>query len=443
MGKTLYLECNSGISGDMTVASLLDLGADWDYLLSVLKTVKTGGYEVKQSRVKKVGIDCMDFDVVLEHDNHDHDMEYLHGHEHDHEHEHDHDHEHNHEHDHHHDHEHHHNHDHNHNHEHHHHHEHRGMKEIIEIIDSCEMTERARKIAKRIFEVLAEAESKSHGVPIEEVHFHEVGAIDSIVDIISVAVCLDNLDIDQVIVPSVCEGKGTVRCQHGILSIPVPAVANIMSAYELPIEFTNVKGELITPTGAAIIAALQTSNKLPDKFVIKKIGLGAGKRNYERPSILRAMLIEEKKQEEDWVYKLESNIDDCTGEEMGLVMELLFAAGARDVHYTPVFMKKNRPGYQLNVICSENKVEELEQIIFKNTTTIGIRKLRCERSVLAREIIKVNTSYGEVRVKKCTGNDFVKYYPEYDDVAKISKETGVAYKDIYMKVAQEAATLQK
>lgn len=437
MGKTLYLECNSGISGDMTVAALLDLGADWEHLVKVLDTIDAKGYQVRKGRVKKAGIECMDFDVMLdaEHENHDHDMEYLHGHEHhgeQHSHE---EHEHSPE-----EHEHHHEeldyhhgeHNHGHEeHEHHHHHEHRGMKEVTAIIDSCRMPERAAAIAKKIFAVLAEAESKAHAVPLEQVHFHEVGAIDSIVDIISVAVCLDDLDIEKVIVTNLCEGTGTVRCQHGILPIPVPAVANILSAYSLPVEITKVNGELITPTGAAIVAAIRTAEKLPDRFVIKKIGLGAGKRNYERPSILRAMLIEEKRDAEDVICKLESNIDDCTGEELGLVMEKLFAAGARDVHYTPVFMKKNRPGYQLNVVCREEDSEKLEQIIFKNTTTIGIRRLKCERAVLPREMMEVETPYGKVLVKKCTLGETVKYYPEYECAAQISRETGVPYRDIY------------
>lgn len=405
----------------MTVAALLDLGASWEHLVSVLNTIQAGGYQVRHGRVKKAGIDCMDFDVMLdkEHENHDHDMEYLHGeghaHDHDHSHEHSHD------------------------HGHHHAHEHRGMKEVTEIIDSCQMSDNAAKLAKKIFGVLAEAESRAHAVPLDQVHFHEVGAIDSIVDIISVAVCMDDLGIEDVIVTSMCEGTGTVRCQHGVLPIPVPAVANIMAAHELPVQVTNVQGELITPTGAAIVAAVRTGDKLPDSFVIKKIGLGAGKRNYERPSILRAMIIEEKKEDRDEIYKLESNIDDCTGEELGLVMELLFAAGARDVHYTPVFMKKNRPGYQLNVVCKESDMEKLEDIIFRNTTTIGIRRLKCERSILSREMAEVETTFGRVRIKKCTIGDSVKCYPEYDDVAKISRETGVPYRTVYMEAVKACA----
>ena len=279
MGRTLYLECNSGISGDMTVGALLDLGADKQYLSEVLSTIKAEGFKIAYSRVKRAGLDCMDFDVILdeEHDGHDHDMDYLYGHLHE-EHHHDHDHEH-------------HDHEHQHHEHEHHHHEHRGMKEINQIIDSAALTDRAREIAKKIFNVLAEAESKAHGVPVDQVHFHEVGAIDSIVDIISIAVCMDNLDITEVIVPKLYEGQGTVRCQHGILPVPVPAVTNIVSEYKIGLEILDINGELVTPTGAATVAALRTSDTLPKEFVIEKVGMGSGKRDYGLAGFLRAMII--------------------------------------------------------------------------------------------------------------------------------------------------------
>ena len=273
MGQTMYLECYSGISGDMTVAALLDLGADKEVLLKVLENLPVQGFRVEINRVMKSGIDACDFNVILEEqDNHDHDMEYLYGHMHGEEHSHD---------------------NHNHSEGHHHHHVHRGIKEIREIVNQGDMTERAKELTLRIFTILAEAESKAHNVPVEDVHFHEVGAIDSIVDIVAIAVCMDNLDITNVIVPELWEGRGTVRCQHGILPVPVPAVCNIMQAHGLPVRITEIMGELITPTGAATVAAVQTSNHLPKSFSIKKIGLGAGKRQYECPGILRAMLIEE------------------------------------------------------------------------------------------------------------------------------------------------------
>lgn len=432
---SLYLECNAGISGDMTVAALLDLGADEKLLRNVLDSIPAEGFIVEISRVKKGGIDCCDFCVVLDsaHENHDHDMEYLHGQDfvhvcsedagHGHTHSHSENVEHGH------------NTEHTHSHQeeahhHMHHHEHRGMAEIAKIIEQTQMTENARSLALKIFQILAKAEAKAHATDINQVHFHEVGAIDSIVDIIAVAVCIDNLGIKNVIIPKLCEGKGTVRCQHGILPIPVPATANIMETYHLAVEIMDVQGEFVTPTGAAIVAALRTSDQLPKQFVIKKTGLGAGKRAYERPSILRAMLIEEKIGK-DIVYKLETNIDDCSGEVLGYTMERLFEAGARDVHYQPVYMKKNRPGWQLNVICEEEKIAQLEQIIFEETTTIGIRRIRVERSVLGRNIEKVQTPYGAALVKICHLGDVTKIYPEYESVVKICKEYQLPYQEVY------------
>ena len=461
MGKTLYLECYSGISGDMTVAALLDLGADRAVLDGVLKSLKVSGFETKISRVVKSGIDACDFDVVLdkEHENHDHDMEYLHGHHHK-------GHENNHFYDHNHAHEdeaeHFHSHEHNHAHgagsaQDRHHHEHRGIKEITYIIEHSAMTENAKKIALRIFEILAEAESKAHNVPVDQVHFHEVGAVDSIVDIVSVAVCLDDLDVTEVIVPVLCEGRGTVRCQHGILPIPVPAVANIVSANHLHLKMTEVEGELVTPTGAAIVAAVKTKDKLPETFEIQKIGIGAGKRQYECPGILRAMIIsqsaeidEEKAQTEefknpeirnnpkaenqetkDTIIKMETNIDDCSGEVLGFVMERLMKAGARDVHYVPVFMKKNRPAWVLNVICKEEDMETLQNIIFEETTTIGIRYSRMERTILPRETRTLPTPWGEVLAKVCILNGKEQLYPEYESVAQLSREKEIPFAEIY------------
>ena len=438
MKQKLYLECYSGISGDMTVAALLDLGADQTVLEEALKSLPLGGFETKVSRVKKAGIDACDFNVVLDHDNHDHDMEYLHGEGKEHEHQHEHSHFFGLFHHHHHDHE----HSHEHGHHHHHDHEHRGLNDIIEILNNSRLTERAKDLSIKMFDIIAEAEAQAHGLPKEEVHFHEVGAVDSIVDIAAVAVCLDNLGIDEVIVPVLYEGTGTVRCQHGVLPIPVPAVANIVNANNLNLHVTNTKGEFVTPTGAAIVAAIRTSDVLPEQFKIIKTGIGAGKRNYERPSLLRAMLIEEtaptRASDKDEIVKLESNIDDASGEALGYAMDKLLKAGARDVHYFPVFMKKNRPGYQLNVICEEKQIDTMQRIIFEETTTIGIRILRMERSVLAREIKKLQTSVGEVRIKVCTMPDgSLRAYPEYEDVVAVCQATGKSYQDVYRLILSE------
>ena len=414
MSKKLYLECYSGISGDMMVASLLDLGADEKVLKKGLNSLLVDGFQIKISRVSKSGLDACDFHVILDekYENHDHDMDYLHGdHTHGHEHKHDYIHS--------------------------HHHEHRSLSDIITIIEKSDITKNAKDIAIKIFNILGVAEAKAHGVDIDEVHFHEVGAVDSIVDIIAVAICLDNLGIEEVIVPVLYEGTGFVRCQHGMIPVPVPAVSNIITDHKIKLHITNNQGEFVTPTGAAIVAAIKTDDKLPSEFSIEKVGIGAGKRNYERPSILRAMIIKEENKESDFIYKLESNVDDCTGESLGYVMESLFNAGARDVHYTPVFMKKNRPAYQLNVICKEEDIEKLEEIIFKETTTIGIRKIKMERSILKREIKTVNTSLGEVQVKICDLSSYKRVYPEYDSIIEICKKYDMSYQDVYNTIIKE------
>ena len=408
MSKTLYLECYSGISGDMVVGALLDLGADQQVLQKALDSLPVSGFQTKISRVLKAGLDVCDFAVCLDalHENHDHDMEYLHGHSHNQE-------------------------------VSHHHHEHRGLPEILSIIDRCEVTPAAGATAKKILRILADAEAKAHGLPVEQVHFHEVGAVDSIVDIVAAAVCLDNLGITQVLIPELTEGCGTIRCQHGILPVPVPAVMNIAAAYGLKLHLTDSQGEFVTPTGAAIAAAIRTSDRLPKHFTIEKTGLGAGKRNYDRPGFLRAILIREEQAQADIIWKLETNIDDCSGEIMGLTMEFLLKAGAKDVHYTPVFMKKNRPAYQLNVICSAEDVEKMEQIIFENTTTIGIRRMEMSRTALKRELRTCMTSFGEVRYKICEAGASQKIYPEYESVAEVCRKYRLSYEEAYQRVLNE------
>ena len=411
--RELYLECYSGISGDMTVAALLDLGADREVLKESLKSLPVGGFRTEITRVKKSGLDACDFSVILEQDNHDHDMEYLHGseksytghHEYTHSHEYP--------------------------------HEHRGMKEITEIIQKSEMTARAKKMAMRVFGILAQAESKAHGVPVEEVHFHEVGAVDSIVDIAAIAICMDNLDISNVIVPVLYEGTGFIRCQHGQIPVPVPAVTHIAETHKLKLKITDIQGELVTPTGAAVVAAFRTSDRLPEDFTMLKTGIGAGKRQYRCPGILRAMLIRETTdlQIKDIIWKLETDMDDCGGEMMGHVMNLLMANGAREVHYTPIYTKKNRPAYTLTVICKESEREKLENLIFSETTTIGIRRVEMERTILQREIQKKDTPVGTAIVKACTlpdGN--IRYYPEYENVAELAERNQLSFRETYDRI---------
>jgi len=419
----LYFECSAGISGDMTVAALLDLGADKNVLQQALESIPLQGFKTEITRVSKNGIDCCNFNVILDEANFDHDMDYLFGHQND---------------------------SHNENsfHHHEHNHQHRCLKDIKKIITDTNISQNAKNLSIKVFEILASAEAKAHGTTPDKVHFHEVGAIDSIVDIIAFAVCFDNLKVQKVYVPSVFEGCGTIRCQHGILPIPVPAVTNIFSEYRLCFAISNEKGEFITPTGAAFLAAIQTNCKLPSVFSIKATGLGAGKRNYTRPSILRIFQIETNSENNDisrndndfitdQILQLETNIDDCSGEALGFVMNKLFEAGAKDVFYTPVFMKKNRPAYLLTVLCpmESDLVSKIQEIIFLNTTSIGIRKSTKDRTILPREILNVQTKYGTAKVKKVLIGEVIRYYPEYESILELCNKTGLDYQTIYQEVA--------
>ena len=398
MGKTLYLECYSGISEDMAAAALLDLGAEQTVMKAALASLPVGGFRTEITRVRKSGVDACNFQVILdeEHKNHAHDEENIH--------------------------------------------KYWEYKEINRIFTDSDMTERAMKTALHIFDVLAEAKAKVYGVPKEQIRFQET---DSIVYIAAVAICLDNLDITEVIVPELYEGKGAVRCCQGMLPVPAPEVVYIVQQNRIPLKITEVEGELVTPAGAAVTAALRTSGQLPENLVIQKTGMGAGKKNHNCPGILRAMVLREKtKRQEnlqgrDRIWHLETNIDDCTGEELGNVMKLLFEAGARDVYYTPIYMKKNRPAYELSVICTEDTRNILENIIFEETTTIGIRRTEMERTVLKREIHLLEAEGFPVKAKICTLPDGSRRcYPEHDSAAALAADRRISYREAWQKIRE-------
>ncbi len=474
--KILYLECSSGISGDMSVAALLDLGADRQVLTDALASLPLTGYSIEIKEVLKSGVRACDFNVILENDNHDHDMQYLHGTEipesyahetsqhteHAHEYpehhykiqqctecssemfrhqeysheiqqhtehhremsqhaEHAHEmrqhteplHE-------------------IHRHMEYHHHDTRNLNDIIEIISSGALTDNARDMAIQIFRIIAQAEASVHSKGIDEVHFHEVGAIDSIVDIVAFAVCLDNLHPDRVVVSALTDGVGQIRCQHGLLPVPVPAVTAIAAMHGLTLRIFPVEGELVTPTGAAIAAALKSEEKLPAEFRILKTGLGAGKRDYATAGFLRAMLLEPACEEiRDTVLILETNIDDSTGEALSFTMQQLLEGGALDAFFIPVYMKKNRPAQLLKVICRPEDQKTMEGIIFRNTTTIGIRIQEMHRTKLARRILAVETPWGMADVKCCTYGNDTYYYPENDSVCHLAKKAGYGFSEMY------------
>lgn len=428
-GKTLYLDCQAGIAGDMLVAALLDLGGKpaLGRLTQMLEKLSLEGFSVAVTRVKKAGIDCCDFDVKLDaaHENHDHDMAYLHGlgdtsHDHDHR------------------------------------HAHRGLAQVEQVIDAAPLSERARGLARDAFRILARAEAKAHGLPINQVHFHEVGAVDSIVDVLAAAFLIDDLDIERAIVPALTDGHGTIRCQHGVIPVPVPATLNICIAHGLPLSSSSVEGELVTPTGAALVAALEPELSLPERYTIRAVGLGAGKRSYERPSILRAMLIEEldahvgaaaceprpslsaETQAPNRIVKLECDIDDCSPEVLAYAVERLRETGAREAHWLPIFCKKGRPAYQLQVIVEPSDVLRIEEIILSETTTIGIRRLQMERTCLPRAIESVETPWGDVLVKTVRLPDGTRRTtPEYEACAAIARDKGVALQTV-MDTVREA-----
>lgn len=388
--KTLYLECRSGISGDMTVAALIDLGATEENLRHTLAQLPLDGYEIRIGRVQKSGLDACDFDVILEEEKGAHV---------------------------------------------HHAHVHRTWRDIEQMLDGAGLKPRVLELSKQMFRIVAEAEGKVHGRPADEVHFHEVGAVDSIVDIVSTAACMEELNIDKVVTSHIWEGQGHVRCQHGILPVPVPAVLQIAASHGLALRQTEQQGEMVTPTGAAIAAL--SEGKKPEKFKIEKVGLGAGKKEFPKANVLRAMLIKEERQPEERLWMLESNIDDCSGEVMGYCLECLLEAGARDAFFVPIYMKKNRPAYQISVLCNEEQIEKMNAILFRETTTIGVRRFPVEREVLERRIEEVTTPYGQAKVKVCLLEGKEMHYPEYESVKKLAKEQGMAYGDAYQMVKEQ------
>lgn len=454
--KILYYDCFCGISGDMNLAALIDLGVPEEYLnKELLKLNLNSEYEIKIQKSSKLGISGTRVDVILN-DNieeknnksaqdlhnhnhlHKHDVVHKHSHnltfgdlqnEHDekqnhgHKHKNDscnHYHEHNH-------------HEKDHVHEHH----HRNLKHIEEIINLSDLSENVKKLSLEIFMKVAEAEGKVHGKTIYEVHFHEVGAIDSIVDIVGAAICIDYLNVDKIIGSPVQVGGGFVKCAHGLMPVPAPATAEILK--NVPINTGIVQFETTTPTGAAILVANVSEFTQNIDFSIKKIAYGIGHKDLEIPNVLRVYLGDGKNaenREEQWI--IETNIDDMNPELYGYVEEKLFEAGALDVFKTPVFMKKGRPGIILSVLVDEKNEKNVLDIIFLETTSIGVRKYKVERTMLNREFSKVSTEYGDITIKKSfyKGN-LVKFKPEYEECKSIAKNMNVSIDKVYKAVLKQ------
>ena len=437
--KILYFDCSSGISGDMTLGALIDLGVDKEQFLAELKKLNLEGYEIAFETTQRNAITATHVNVILadqeEGHIHSHDHGHMHGHEYDHGEMHDHGHMHDHEYDHSEMHDHGHMHDHEydhsemHDHEHTHGHFHRSFRDIRRMIRDSSLEEEVKELSLCIFTRVAKAEAKVHHKDVEEVQFHEVGAVDSIVDIVGSAILIHMLHPDRICASVVQDGHGFIQCQHGMLSVPVPAVCEIFSDSRAVIRQIDVDTELVTPTGAAIISELAESFGTMPSMKIEKMGWGAGSKVLKIPNLLKVTLgyeVQESSEDTqtDEIMVMQSNLDDCTGEMLGAAMEVLLEHGALDVSYTPIYMKKNRPAWCLTVLAKPEDVPEMEKLMFEHTTTIGIRRYLSQRTILKREKGSVQTPYGELQVKRVKLEDGYREYPEYESAKKLAVETG-------------------
>ena len=461
--STLYLEPFSGLSGDMLNALLLDLGADRKHLEEALKTISLDGYHLHVDRIAKSSIWGTDFDVHMEHGEKDHgiagDFDHHH-HEHDHDHheyEHTHEHAHSHTHEEHthahtymheHSHDHHHEHDHTHEHTHSHHHHHgevRGLKEIETIILSSGTSDFVKEKSLEVFRDIAQAEANVHQMPVEEIHFHEVGATDSIIDIMSFFILWETLDIDAVYSTAVTEGSGTITVAHGVMPVPVPAVMQLRLGTSIPFsQDFDIHTELVTPTGLALFKAIHPVFAQPSNLTATKVGYGFGKRDTGKFNALRGTLLEKTTHSHqvvtshnDAIIQIDTTIDDQSGEELGYIMSLLLEEGALDVHYTPVYTKKNRPATHLTLLIQERDLERFTAILFEQTSTIGFRYQNVQRKVMTRTFETKQTSFGAVKVKKNQYGTITKSTLEYEDCARIAKETGLSIQAVYQQLTKE------
>ncbi|MCI0390883.1 MAG: nickel pincer cofactor biosynthesis protein LarC [Acidobacteria bacterium] len=391
MARTLYLDCFSGASGDMLIGALIDCGLDFDFLRDELKQLGVDGYELSLTRVDRSGISASKFDV------------HLHGEEHSHE-------------------------------DHHHHHEHRSLSDIKLIIASSNLAERIKERAQRIFQRIGEAEAKIHNNPIESVHFHEIGAVDSIVDIVGACIGLDALQIEIILSSPLHVGSGTFECAHGIYPVPGPATTELLRG--VPIYSKEIAGELVTPTGAAIISTLASSYGPMPMMKVERIGYGAGTREYQKfPNVLRAIIGEleiDTDQTPATVTVIEANIDDLNAQVFGHLMEKVLSEGALDIFYTPVQMKKNRPGVLLTMLCKPEDRAKMCDIVFRETTTIGVRYRDEHREILRREQVRVETPYGPINIKVARAQDgrVINYAPEFEDCRAAAEAFGVAVREV-------------
>ena len=429
--RTLYFECNMGAAGDMLMSALLEICPDPDGFIERLNNIGIPDVKVVRRNVLKCGIQGTGVDVLIggvEEDEHMYELSHEHDHNRNRNHDHNNDHEHNR------DHSHIHERDHEHGHGHEHGgHSHTGMDEIRGVINGLGISDTIKADVLAVYNLIAEAESRAHGRSVEQIHFHEVGAMDAVADITGVCMLIDELKPDRIVTSKIHVGFGRVRCAHGLLPVPAPATAYILRG--VPTYGGAVEGELCTPTGAALLKYFTDEFADLGAMSVSKIGYGMGKRSFyteggvEILSAVRVML-GESEDKTDNVIMLSCNIDDMTGERAGFAVERILAGGALDAYTAPIYMKKGRPGILLTVICDERTKDDMVRLIFKHTTTLGIRELRVGRYVLSRSEEIVKTEYGDVRVKKSFGYGVTKLKAEDDDLKRLAVENDLAITDI-------------
>ncbi len=392
--KVAYLDTFSGLSGDMMIGALISAGLPFEYLKTELEKLDLSEYDITYRAVQKKSITAIKFDVHTEqqhhHAKHHTDIEN--------------------------------------------HHHGKSYSEIIKLIDGSQLSERIKTTAKKIFQVIGEAEAKIHNVKLEDVHFHEIGAIDSIIDIVGCAIGLDYFNIESVYTSIVPLGKGFVETQHGKMPVPAPATMEILKDY--PVTFLDIPFELTTPTGAGIIKALSRGLITNQKLKISLIGYGAGSKEIkEIPNLFRLLIgefVENYSIEESFI--IETNIDDMNPEFYPFVIEKLINAGAHDAYLIPVIMKKGRPGVVLSTLCENHKIDQLLDIIYKETTTLGVRILKVDRRKLQRDFETISTKFGEMKVKVIYTAGKKKFIPEFEECKKIAIEKNIPISEIYNEV---------
>ena len=398
MSKVLYFDCFSGASGDMILGALIDAGLPLEELREALGSLAIGDVRLRTERVERSGIGATSFTVEggsgHTHDGHDHDA---------------------------------------HDHHHHHHHHHRGLSEICEMVDGSSLSETAKERSKRLFRRLAETEAEIHQMAIEKVHLHEVGAVDSIIDIAGAVFGLERLAVDRVVASSLNVGSGTVTCEHGVMPVPAPATARLIEG--VPVYSSGPAVELLTPTGALILTDYADAFGRMPPMTIRQSGYGAGDREFsDHPNLLRVLIGDEETTGSiERVVMIECEIDDMNPQIFGVLMDRLYEAGALDVYYAPIQMKKNRPGTLVSIVARPDDRAALSGIVFSETTTIGVRFIEMDRERLDRESVDVETPIGTVRFKvaRRTGSSRVtNAAPEFDDCARLAAEHGLSVKEV-------------